>query len=89
MVRDFIASGDSRWVENRVEIDHPSLSEVLGVLFDIPLPAQLKYQSWYLHLAGPWQVLVSMGILPPLPTQEVLPRREQARGFTNYCPEPR
>jgi hypothetical protein len=34
-------------------------------------------------------VLVSMGILPALPGQDVLSRREQARGFTNYCPEPR
>jgi len=34
-------------------------------------------------------VLVSMGILPALPTQDVLSRREQARGFTNFCPEPR
>jgi len=34
-------------------------------------------------------VLVSMGILPALPAQDVLSRREQARGFTNYCPEPR
>ena len=34
-------------------------------------------------------VLVSMGILPVLPAQDVLSRREQARGFTNYCPEPR
>ena len=34
-------------------------------------------------------VLVSMGILPALPAQDMLSRREQARGFTNYCPEPR
>jgi len=34
-------------------------------------------------------VLVSMGILPALPAQDVLSRREQARGFANYCPEPR
>jgi len=34
-------------------------------------------------------VLVSMGILPALPTQDVLSRREQARGFMNFCPEPR
>ena len=34
-------------------------------------------------------VLVSMGILPALPQHEVLARREQARGFSNYCPEPR
>jgi len=34
-------------------------------------------------------VLVSMGILPDLPGQDVLSRRESARGFTNYCPEPR
>jgi hypothetical protein len=32
---------------------------------------------------------VSMGILPALQGQDVLSRREQARGFTNYCPEPR
>lgn len=31
-------------------------------------------------------VLVSMGILP---AQDVLSRREGARGFTNFCPEPR
>lgn len=34
-------------------------------------------------------VLVSMGILPALPGQDVLSRRESARGFTNFCPEPR
>jgi hypothetical protein len=34
-------------------------------------------------------VLVSMGILPALPQDNVLSRREQARGFTSYCPEPR
>jgi len=34
-------------------------------------------------------VLVSMGILPALPGQDVLSRREKARGFTNFCPEPR
>jgi hypothetical protein len=34
-------------------------------------------------------VLVSMGILPALPGQDVLSRREGARGFTNFCPEPR
>jgi hypothetical protein len=34
-------------------------------------------------------VLVSMGILPALPAQDVLSRREQAHGFTNYCPAPR
>jgi len=34
-------------------------------------------------------VLVSMGILPALPSHDVLSRREQARGFSNYCPEPR
>jgi opacity protein-like surface antigen len=34
-------------------------------------------------------VLVSMGILPAPPAQDILSRREQARGFANYCPEPR
>ncbi|MCI0422391.1 MAG: hypothetical protein L0387_33965 [Acidobacteria bacterium] len=34
-------------------------------------------------------VLVSMGVLPALPGQDVLSRRENARGFTNFCPEPR
>jgi len=34
-------------------------------------------------------VLVSMGILPPFPGLDVLSRREQAHGFTNYCPEPK
>ncbi|MGH9428008.1 MAG: hypothetical protein ACRD2L_17120, partial [Terriglobia bacterium] len=34
-------------------------------------------------------VLVSLGILPALPNPDVLSRREQARGFTNFCPEPR
>jgi hypothetical protein len=34
-------------------------------------------------------VLVSMGILPALPQHDLLSRREQARGFSNYCPEPR
>jgi murein DD-endopeptidase MepM/ murein hydrolase activator NlpD len=61
MVRSNITSGDSS-LENRVQIDHPSLNEVLGLIFGIPLPAQLKYQSWYLHLAGPGQVLVSLGM---------------------------
>jgi hypothetical protein len=34
-------------------------------------------------------VLVSLGILPALPAQDVFSRREKARGFTNFCPEPR
>jgi len=34
-------------------------------------------------------VLVSMGILPAPSLHDVLSRREQARGFNNYCPEPR
>lgn len=34
-------------------------------------------------------VLVSMGILPQVPQHDILSRREQARGFTNFCPEPR
>jgi hypothetical protein len=34
-------------------------------------------------------VLVSMGILPAPPAQDILSRREKARGFTSYCPEPR
>ena len=33
-------------------------------------------------------VLVSMGILPAPPQHDVLSRREQARGFANFCPEP-
>jgi murein DD-endopeptidase MepM/ murein hydrolase activator NlpD len=62
MVRSNITSGDSS-LENRVQIDHPSPSELFALLFGIPLPAQLKYQSWYLHLAGPGQVLVSLGMI--------------------------
>jgi hypothetical protein len=33
-------------------------------------------------------VLVSMGILPAWRDQNVLSRRERARGFTDFCPEP-
>jgi tetratricopeptide (TPR) repeat protein len=61
MVRGNITSGDSS-LENRVQIDHPSPAEAFALLFGIPLPAQLKYQSWYLHLAGPGQLLVSLGM---------------------------
>jgi tetratricopeptide (TPR) repeat protein len=61
MVRSFIASGDAT-LENRVQIDHPSLGELLALLFGRPLPAALRFQSWYLHLAGPGAIFVSPGM---------------------------
>jgi murein DD-endopeptidase MepM/ murein hydrolase activator NlpD/predicted negative regulator of RcsB-dependent stress response len=60
-VRSSIASGDSS-LPNYVQVDHPSPAEVLGLIFGIPLPSQLKYRSRYLHLAGPGAVLVSPGM---------------------------
>lgn len=63
MVRSFIASGDPS-LENRVQVDHPSLGELLAILFGRPLSVPFKFQSWYLHLAGPGPggVLVSPGM---------------------------
>jgi hypothetical protein len=71
---DYAATGMGRRVDNPVRRVHLRLEK------DPSAKVRIRYEYR--------PQLVALGVLPPPPLPHPLDRREQARGFTSYCPVP-